>query len=792
MKTVKFTFSSSVIQFLKYIIPLVLFTSIVFFTVITIRIHQDTYATLNVKLNSILDTEHEIMAQPLWNINAKRAGQIINAIYSDPDVAGIALYDDNNKLISSAGILDNFPYGQAEVFFAESSSFHGNLNLFSHILSTVLLSNSKNKKIFFHGRRKIFFGTDASKEHVGMLFLVITSANQDVWLRGRLKQDLVLMALILLSIIFSCYYAYWRSTLIPLNKLLKGIFSAKKGTFNKIQGHEGRSEIDIVIQQFNDFQEKQLEHQKYLENEKNILESTVRLRTRELIESQNKYKNLVESTSDWIWEVDENAVYTYVSPKIFDILGYSPDEVIGKTPFDFMPPGEAERIAETFAQIVNEWKIIISLENTNLHKDGRLVVLETTGVPVFDSEGIFRGYRGIDRNISDRKQAEKEKEKLESQLRQAYKMEAIGTMAGGIAHDFNNILAIILGNAGLARDDIPKGNPAKYNIDKIIDASIRAKDLVKQILTFSRQSDQKLMPLEASSAIEKSLKLLRSTIPTTVSIVHNVCKDCGTIMSDPTQIHQLLMNLFSNAVHAMDEKGTLEVTGENVYLDSDDIVHQPGLEPGQYLKLSVRDTGMGMDKKTQDRIFDPFYTTKEVGEGTGMGLSIVLGIIQSHGGMISVDSEPGKGATFKIYFPIVEKEVIEETDAFEQLPRGNEKILFVDDEKALVEMGSAMLERQGYQVTTKTSSKDALETFKSDPEAFDLVITDQTMPNMSGAELATEIMKISPDIPIILCTGYSKKISEVKAKELGIKEFCLKPLEWKQLTEIVRKVLDGK
>lgn len=510
-----------------------------------------------------------------------------------------------------------------------------------------------------------------------------------------------------------------------------------------------------------------------------------------LYESQDRFKTLFERAPISYQSLDESGCFTEVNQTWLDVLGYTKDEVLGKSFGDFLHPDWQNHFKENFPRFKTIGEIL-GVEFEMAKKDGSFVLMSINGKIGKNPDGSFKQTHCVLHDITKQRKAEQDKKNIEVQLRQAHKMEAIGTMAGGIAHDFNNILAIILGNADIARDYIPKGNPSKYNIDKIIDASIRAKDLVKQILTFSRQSDQKLIPLEASSFIEKSLKLLRSTIPTTVSIVHNVCKDCGTIMADPTQIHQLLMNLFSNAVHAMDEKGTLEVTGESVDLDLDDIAHQPALKPGQYLKMSVRDTGMGMDKETQDRIFDPFYTTKEVDEGTGMGLSIVSGIVQSHGGMIMVDSEPGEGTTFQVFFPIVEEEVTDEMEASEQLPRGNEKVLFVDDEEVLVEVGRAILERLGYQVTTRTSSKDAFETFKSDPEAFDLVITDQTMPYMSGAELATEIMKIRPGIPVVLCTGYSKKISEEMAKELGIKEFCLKPLESKQLAEIVRNVLDEK
>ena len=262
-------------------------------------------------------------------------------------------------------------------------------------------------------------------------------------------------------------------------------------------------------------------------------------------------------------------------------------------------------------------------------------------------------------------------------------------------------------------------------------------------------------------------------------------------MADSTQFHQLLMNLFSNAIHAMDEKGTIKVSVSTVQLGPDDMSHKSGLNPGLFLTIKVSDTGMGMNKETQEKIFDPFYTTKEVDEGTGMGLSIVLGIVKSHNGFVEVDSEPGKGTIFTLYFPALgDAQVLKIEETTEEYLRGNERILFVDDEELLAEMGSRMLGRQGYQVTISTSSKGALETFKSNPEAFDLVITDQTMPNMSGSELSSELLNIRPEIPIIICTGYSKMITEGTAKEMGIREFCVKPLDRKDFARVVRKVLD--
>ena len=323
-------------------------------------------------------------------------------------------------------------------------------------------------------------------------------------------------------------------------------------------------------------------------------------------------------------------------------------------------------------------------------------------------------------DITDRKQAEKEKAEIEKQLRQAYKMEAIGTMAGGIAHDFNNMLAIIIGNAEMALHDIPEDGFSRHNIDQVLDASLRAKDLVKQILAFSRQTDKTARPINIIQATEDSLKLLRSTIPTSVEIRNKFELDERFIKVDPTQFHQVIINLCTNATQAMHDKGVLKIGLTEINLTKDS-ANQLGKEPGSYIRLSVSDTGEGMDPATIDRIFDPFFTTREVGQGTGMGLSVVHGIVESHGGFITVESEPGKGSTFHVFFHKSEDIPIEDRGVGGALPTGNERILFVDDEKAIAEIGSKMLGRLGYTVATFTSSTAALETFKSQQDGFDLI-----------------------------------------------------------------------
>ncbi len=394
-------------------------------------------------------------------------------------------------------------------------------------------------------------------------------------------------------------------------------------------------------------------------------------------------------------------------------------------------------------------------------------------------------------DITRIKDLEKESLRIQAQLQQAQKMEAIGTLAGGIAHDFNNILSAVIGYTEIALADISEGTSQHRNLQEVLKAGSRARDLVKQILTFSRQTEQELKPVQINQIIRETLKLLRASLPTTVKISHDIQSDAA-VLADPTQIHQVIMNLFTNAAHAMRATGgQLKIDLTDVLLGGNFIEQHPYLSPGAYVKLTVTDSGHGMEKAILDRIFDPFFTTKDRGEGTGMGLAVVLGIVKSHGGTITVDSEPEKGSTFNVFLPIIMQEVDHDIRSKEPVPTGTERILFIDDEKSLVDLGQQILERLGYDVTIRTSSVEALELFMEQPDKFDLVITDMTMPNMTGDDLAARLMNIRADVPVILCTGYSERISRERAHELGIKEFILKPIVMRELAKTVRGVLDG-
>ncbi|MDX2498891.1 MAG: ATP-binding protein, partial [Deltaproteobacteria bacterium] len=361
---------------------------------------------------------------------------------------------------------------------------------------------------------------------------------------------------------------------------------------------------------------------------------------------------------------------------------------------------------------------------------------------------------------------------------------------GGIAHDFNNILSAVIGYTEIALADVPQDTSQQRNLQEVLKAGSRAKDLVKQILTFSRQTEQELKPVQINQIIRETLKLLRASLPTTIKISHDIQSD-SAVLADSTQIHQVIMNLCTNAAHAMRSSGgQLNIELSDVVLGGSFIEQHPYLTPGVFIKLQVSDSGDGMEKVILDRIFDPFFTTKERGEGTGMGLAVVLGIVKSHGGTITVESEPQKGSTFNVLLPVILQEVDHDIQTTAPIPTGTERILFIDDEKSLVDLGQQILERLGYDVSIRTSSVEALELFMEQPEKFDLVITDMTMPNMTGDELAARLMNIRADIPVILCTGYSERISRERAHGLGIKEFVLKPIVMRELAKTVRKVLD--
>jgi len=520
-----------------------------------------------------------------------------------------------------------------------------------------------------------------------------------------------------------------------------------------------------------------------LRNQKHLLEEMVMERTKALRASEERAKVLLDAAFETALLIDVRGTVCAINETGARRLGKSVGELIDTNIYDLLPASIAKQRKARADQAIQTGEPV-SFED---ERDGIKFVNKVH--PVFDIQGKVSQLAIYSRDVTKQKNAAAEKRKLEAQLIQSEKMEAIGTLAGGIAHDFNNILFSIIGFTEMTMDDIEKGSPAESNLKQVHKAGQRAGDLVKQILTFSREDAQEQKPFQAKYVVKEALKFLRASLPSTIEIAQDIQSD-WLLMGDSTQIHQVLMNLCTNAGHAMEEKGgVLDVALMDTELDSGFTATHQGLKPGPFLKITVTDTGYGMKPHVLDRIFEPFFTTRPPGEGTGLGLSVVHGIVNSHGGGIYAYSEPGKGSTFHVYLPAIKSEWEEESELEKPVSGGTERILFVDDEPMLADLGEKALKSLGYEVTARTSSIDALALFQKQPDQFDLVITDMTMPHMTGDSLARAMIKIRPDIPIILCSGYSQQISEESAKRIGFRAFVMKPILRRTLAETVREVL---
>jgi PAS domain S-box-containing protein len=504
-----------------------------------------------------------------------------------------------------------------------------------------------------------------------------------------------------------------------------------------------------------------------------------------LRKSEALLRTLIRTIPDLVWLKDQQGIFLLCNSRFESFFGAKEKDIIGKTDYDFVDKELADFFRKHDQATMAKGESSKNEEEVTFADDGHREILETIKTPMCGSDGQLIGVLGIGRDITDRK-------RLEAQLQQAQKMEAIGTLAGGIAHDFNNLLYAIIGYTELSMDAVPEGSRARRNLQEVLKAADRAKNMIQQILTFSRKTEKEKNPINVQSVLKEVVNLLRASLPSTIEIRQDIDANCGPVMADPTQIHEIIMNLGTNGYHAMREKGgVLGITLIQEEIGSDDSKYDPDLHPGPYLKLTIEDTGHGIDSNVMEKIFNPYFTTKGVGEGTGMGLSIVHGIIKDHGGDIRVYSEPGKGTAFNIYLPVIETGTVElEIISTEPAPTGTERILFVDDEEPIVNMVRQILEDLGYHVTPRTSSVEALEAFRAKPDEFDLVITDMTMPNKTGAELALRLLEIRSDIPIILCTGFSELMDEKKAKAIGIREHVMKPIVRDKIAGTIRKVLD--
>lgn len=514
----------------------------------------------------------------------------------------------------------------------------------------------------------------------------------------------------------------------------------------------------------------------------------------ELKQSQDFLHAIIENIPDMICVKDAiNLRFVDFNRGGEELLGCSRQELLGKSDYDLFSKEEADLSSMRDRQVLASRQVMEIPEETitTRHKGQR--ILSTKKIPILDETGQPRYLLGVSEDITEKITLRQKEQGLEAQLRQLHKMEAIGTLAGGIAHDFNNILAPIFGYTEMAMMKLDKTSRSYENLGAVLTAAQRAKDLVKQILTFSRKSELELKPVLLQPVIQETVKFLRSSLPSTIEIRQHIDERCGAIMADSTQLQQVLMNLCTNAYHAMrDRGGILNLALCQVVLMPADLARLPGIEPGPYLRLDIGDTGMGMSEEVMERIFEPYFTTKEKGDGTGLGLSVVHGIVTSYGGYIKIYSEIGKGTVFSTFLPMARVEPLRDKDDLSPpVSTGRERILLVDDEQQIVAMMQQMLEHLGYSVTAFTDSTEALAHFQEHPAEFDLIISDLTMPRITGRELAGKLREVREDAKILLCSGLSERISQEKAETLGIKGVLMKPITMWDLAVVVRRIIKG-
>ncbi len=637
---------------------------------------------------------------------------------------------------------------------------------------------------------------------IGSLYLGLSLETMRVGIKKmRITTALVSIIILLLGVaaVFFAGLAITR----PLEKMIDTIHQISSGDLSQRVSLYSSFELGNLAHSFNIMIDNLEKYSSELKRLNNNLENEVSERTKKLqveIEerklaqdslqkSEEKYRRMVDNSLVGIYLIQDHIIKS-CNRQFAILFGYNgPDEIMGKRTNCLLSWESWEQSEKMFRTVENSLgSTPYRLELKGIKKDGTLFDIE-----VLENSILYKNKpaaEGIVIDITARKKGEEERQKLEEQLRQAQKMESLGTMAGGIAHDFNNMLSAIMGYTELTLSLLREGSREESNLKKVLSASTRAKELIQQILIFSRKSEKERNPIRLGEVASEALKLMRSTLPTTIEIYQDLNVNLDPVMANKSEIHQIIMNLCTNASHAMREKGgVLCVTLKEIELGLDSLV-QKNMEPGLYNQLTVTDTGHGMTPDIIERIFEPYFTTKKEGEGTGMGLSVVHGIVKSCGGEITVYSEPGRGTTFHVFLPVIKTgEYISQKDVWVPIQGGTERILFVDDEPILVDMAREMLGKLGYSAECRTSSVEAFEFFKSNFERIDLVISDQTMPHMTGIQLSRKIREIKPRIPIIISSGFSDAVNEDTYKIQGINGFLMKPIVLKDLARMIRSVL---
>lgn len=722
------------------------FTFVIFKDIKRFKQEMINYAVVNAKLAG------EYSIPPLVFNDKKGARDVLMKLQSIPNLTNCVLYDQRGVVFADyhrvQAITIKPPQGTAN----EYALFQGP---YLHILQPIIYQN----------------------ENYGSVYLRASTSMLD----NKIRYYLITMGLVEIGIIlFVFFLAYVFQGVVsrPILNLTRVMNTISTETNYSIRVQkENNDEIGELYDGFNNM----LEQIQAREMGRDQAEKALQELNKQFLEFTNQLPG-----NTFIIEQDHSL--SFVNQHMKDMFGA--DTWVGQKPERYLSPKIADRVLESDVKTLQTglFKTIETLKD----KWGKKRIYQTQKFPIL-SPGKPSRIGAIGMDITDLKRGEEKRMQLELRLQQSQKMEAIGTLAGGIAHDFNNILSVVLGYADMAMEDAPPGTAVFNDLKEVVSAGNRAKELVKQILAFSREANVERIPIQLQSIVKEVLKMIRASIPSTIDIRDVIDSKCGVVLADPTQIHQILMNLCTNANHAMENTGgILKIELKSVHLGKSDKQMELNIEPGEYVDLIVSDTGSGIDPDIIDKIFEPYFTTKETGKGTGMGLSIIHGIILDYGGTIHVESKPGIGTSFHVYFPVSEQRESLLTQNDEVLTKGHERILFIDDEEILAKMGKEMLERLGYSVTVRSSSLEALATFQNNPDKFDAVITDQTMPGMTGSDLARRMLQIRPDLPIILCTGYSVLIDEDSAKGIGIKEFALKPLTRKTIARLIRNVLDSK
>ncbi|MCP4721474.1 MAG: response regulator, partial [Desulfobacteraceae bacterium] len=598
------------------------------------------------------------------------------------------------------------------------------------------------------------------------------------------------IAIILLFTILLTFFIS-RTVTRPLDKLIQKLETGSQGDFSVRMDYESPDELGKLSRHFNAFMDRLEDYHGKLNNE---IQKTINTQAA-LVENELKLRGIFNQSFQYTAIISPYGILEEANQSSLDYAGCTEAEVLYKPFWETLwwahDPNSQKEIKNAVQRALKGE--LVRMETTNKAASGEIKDIDVSVKPIFNNSNQIEFIILEGRDITNLKQAEIERRHLAVQLEKSQKMEAIGTLAGGIAHDFNNILSSIFGYTQLAEMSIETPDKTKKHLAQIVKGAQRAAGLVQQILTFSRQTEYKKHPLKIHLVIKEALKLLRSSIPTTIDIQIKV-QSKSMVMADPTQMHQVIMNLCTNAYHSMLETGGI-LTVQLQEIDKEECLNQPVDLPGScdYLKLEVMDTGHGMDQSTMEKAFDPYFTTKEVGRGTGFGLALVHAIIEEHEGIIHVESKPGAGSTFFIFLPVVVKEsstTNQKRDTIDEPMGGNETIMVVDDDEDIRMLTCDLLESFGYTAHSFINGEEAMAQFKLDPNHFDLIITDMTMPLMTGFELAKGVLEIRKKMPIILCTGYSENISKTSALEIGISRYLQKPLQNQDLLFIIREVLD--